>query len=260
MQAGFGSFNYLEGNLSANTSANTSAGQFAASVYANAIRSDGYRENNKLRQENAVGDLRWTNGQNTTAYLNISADNQHLGLPGGRLVTPTSSELVTDRRGAATPFDFGNKNGLDATLGVTHMLWQGTELVVDGGVRNKNQESGFFSAFGSIFDSGFKADLTSYSVTPRLLSQHMVGGMPGKLSRASTSITRSTTRPIAASGRSPDLPLRPEADDGRLLLPGDGRRTTRYRLRLRRPRAAQFHQCPRPVRSECAGRGVFFRA
>ena len=83
VQAGFGSFNYMEGNLSANTSANTSAGQFAASVNANAIRSDGYRENNKLRQENAVGDFRWTNGQDTTAYFNVSADNQHLGLPGG---------------------------------------------------------------------------------------------------------------------------------------------------------------------------------
>ena len=32
VQAGFGSFNYLEGNLSANTSARTSAGQFAAAV------------------------------------------------------------------------------------------------------------------------------------------------------------------------------------------------------------------------------------
>ncbi len=84
MQAGFGSFNYREGNLS-RSRANTSAGQFAASVYANAIRSDGYRENNKLRQENAVGDFRWTNGTDTTAYLNVSADDQHLGLPGGRL-------------------------------------------------------------------------------------------------------------------------------------------------------------------------------
>jgi len=177
VQAGFGSFNYREGNLSANTSA---AG-FAASVYANAIRSDGYRENNKLRQENAVGDLRWNDGRDTTAYFNISGDNQHLGLPGGRRVTLTSSELVTNRRGAATPFDFGDKNGLNATLGVTRVLWQGTELVVDGGVRNKKQESGFFSAFGSIFDSGFKADLTSLSITPRLLSQHVIGGAPGKL-------------------------------------------------------------------------------
>ena len=70
--------------MSPRTRPRHSAGQFAASVHANGIRSDGYRENNKLRQENAVGDFRWTNGQGTTAYLNLSADNQHLGLPGGR--------------------------------------------------------------------------------------------------------------------------------------------------------------------------------
>jgi iron complex outermembrane receptor protein len=178
VQAGFGSFNYVEGNLSANTSATTSAGQFAASVNANVIRSDGYRENNKLRQENAVGDFRWNNGQGTTAYFNVSADNQHLGLPGGRRVTLTTSELVTNRRGAATPFDFGDKSGINGTLGVTHMLWQGTELVVDGGVRHKHQESGFFSPG---FDTAFKANLTALSVTPRLLSQHMIGAVPGKL-------------------------------------------------------------------------------
>jgi iron complex outermembrane receptor protein len=181
VQAGFGSFNYVEGNLSANASANTSSGQFATSVFANAIRSDGYRENNKLRQENAVGDLRWTDGQGTSAYFNIAGDNQHLGLPGGRRVTPTTSELVTDRRGAATPFDFGEQQGVNATLGVTRELWQGTELIVDGGVRNKNQESGFFGGFGPDSDSGFKANLTSLSITPRLLSQHVIGGAPGKL-------------------------------------------------------------------------------
>jgi iron complex outermembrane receptor protein len=178
VQAGFGSFNYREGNISANTAANTSAGQFAASVSANAIRSDGYRENNKLRQENAAGDFRWSDGQGGAAYFNLSGDDQHLGLPGGRRVTLTTSELVTNRRGAATPFDFGDKRGLNATLGVTRMLWQGTELVVDGGVRNKTQQAGFFSAFG---DSGFKANLTSLSATPRLLSRHTIGGVPGKL-------------------------------------------------------------------------------
>jgi iron complex outermembrane receptor protein len=177
VQAGFGSFNYREGNVSANTS----AGQFAASVFANAVRSDGYRENNRLRQENAVGDFRWSDGQGTTAYFNLSGDDQHVGLPGGRRVTLTTSELVTNRRGAATPFDFGDRKGINGTLGVTHTLWQGTELIVDGGIRYKNQEAAFFVTGAPIFDSGVTADLTSYSVTPRLLRQHMIGNMPGKL-------------------------------------------------------------------------------
>ena len=255
VQAGFGSFNYMEGNLSANTSANTSAGQFAASVHANAIRSDGYRENNKLRQENAVGDFRWTNGQDTTAYFNISGDNQHLGLPGGRRVTLTTSELVTNRRGAATPFDFGDKNGVNATLGMTRMLWQGTELVVDGGVRHKNQEAGFFSAFGPAFDSGFKANLTSLSVTPRLLSQHMIGGVPGKLI---TGID--VYHSIYDSDRSLHLGDPPihrydlKQTTAALYFQETVERAARHRHRLRRARAAQRDQRARPLGSECAGR------
>ena len=177
VQGAFGSFKYLEGNVSANGS----SGPWSASVHANGIRSDGYRENNELRQKNAVGDLRWNNGQGTGAYLTLSADDQHLGLPGGRRVTLTTSELVTNRRGAATPFDFGDKKGLNATLGVTHMLWSGTELIVDGGVRHKKQEAGFFSAFGVDFDTGVAADLTSLSLTPRISSIHQLGAMPGKL-------------------------------------------------------------------------------
>ncbi|WP_291854658.1 TonB-dependent receptor [Bradyrhizobium sp.] len=177
VQAGFGSFNTVEGNLAANTS----SGPFAASVHANGLRSDGYRQNNRLRQDNAAGDFRWSDGQGGGAYFNLSGDDQHLGLPGGRRVTLTTSELATNRRGATSPFDFAERQGLNATLGVSRVLWPGTEIVVDGGVRNKRQEAGFFSAFGSAFDSGFKANLTALSATPRLLSQHSVGGAPGKL-------------------------------------------------------------------------------
>ena len=57
----------------------------------------------------------------------------------------------------------------------------GTELIVDGGVRHKHQQAGFFSAFGPDFDSGFKATMTTLSLTPRLSSAHNLGGMPGKL-------------------------------------------------------------------------------
>jgi iron complex outermembrane receptor protein len=178
VQGAFGSYNYVEGNVSANGS----SGPFSAAAYANAVSAHGYRDNNQLHQKNAVGDLRWTNGQGTSAYLNLSGDEQHLGLPGGLRVSPTFNQLLIDRRAAATPFDFANKEGMNATAGVTHMLWQGTELIVDGGVRQKNQQAAFFcGAFCSDFDTGFKATLTAGSFTPRLTSQHNLGGMTGKL-------------------------------------------------------------------------------
>jgi len=172
-----GSYGYGEGNASASGS----SGPFAGSGFGNVIGSQGYRENNVLRQQTGVGDFRWTDGQGTSGYLNISGDNQHLGLPGGRLVTLTTNELVTNRRGAATPFDFAEKDGVNATVGVTRMLWPGTELIVDGGVRNKNQRAAFFSSFSPDFDSGFKATLTTWSLTPRIASNHDINGMAGRL-------------------------------------------------------------------------------
>ena len=81
-------------------------------------------QNNQLQQQNGVGDFRFT-GDQGGAYLNLSADNQHLGFPGGRLVTPTFSLVDSDPRGAATPFDFGDKQGLNGTIGVTRTAGAG---------------------------------------------------------------------------------------------------------------------------------------
>ena len=171
-----GSYKYYAGSISANVS----SGPFAASAFGNVINSDGYRENNELRQRNAVTDFRYT-GDMGSVYLNLSADSQNLGLPGGRLVTLMTSQLETDRRGAATPFDYGKKNGVNVTAGVTRTVTQGTELIVDGGVRYKKQESAFFSTFGSDFDAALDTALTTYSVTPRIVSAHNLFGAPGKL-------------------------------------------------------------------------------
>jgi iron complex outermembrane receptor protein len=176
VQGQVGSYRYGE----ADALFSGSNGPFAASVAGNAISSGGYRLNNKLHQQNAIGDFRWSDGQGTGAYLNLSGDDQHLGLPGGRRVSAAANinQVVTDPRGAATPFDYANKQGVNATLGVTRVIVPGTELIIDGGVRQKNQQAAFFDPFG---DSGFKATLTTFSLTPRLTSQHDLGGMSGKL-------------------------------------------------------------------------------
>jgi iron complex outermembrane receptor protein len=176
VQGQVGSYRYGE----ADASFSGSNGPFAASVAANAISSGGYRFNNKLHQQNAVGDFRWSDGQGTGAYLNLSANEQHLGLPGGRRVSAKENvnQVITDPRGADTPFNYANKEGITATLGVTRVLVPGTELIIDGGVRQKNQQAAFFFPFG---DSGVKATLTTFSLTPRLTSQHDLGGMSGKL-------------------------------------------------------------------------------
>ena len=172
----FGSFAYGEGVASANGA----WGPASASAYGNVVSSSGFRENNRLRQENGVGDLRYT-GDQGSAYFNLSADDQRLGLPGGRLVTPTFSLVESNPRGATTPFDFADKQGINTTAGVTRFLAPGTEAILDGSIRQKKQQAGFFSNFGSLFDSFVDTTLTTYSVTPRLVSNHNLAGAAGKL-------------------------------------------------------------------------------
>ena len=176
VQGSFGSFNYREGNASANTS----SGPWAVSAFANAIGSDGYRENNKLRQEGAVGSVRYA-GDQGSGYLDLSADDQHLGLPGGRHVTLTSSEVASNPTGAATPFDHGEKRGANATAGITRIVGPGTELIFDGGVRRKNQRGAFFNSFAPDFDSFVDSALTTFSLTPRMTSNYDLAGSPSKL-------------------------------------------------------------------------------
>jgi iron complex outermembrane recepter protein len=170
-----GSFRQREGAVSANAS----RGPWATSVFGNAFDSDGYRVNNALRQRNAVGDLRYSVAEGS-AYLNISADEQHIGLPGARLVDPSIgvNQLVTDRRGATTPTAFADKQGVNLTLGVTRNVVDGIEVIVDGGVRWKAQSSeSVLQGFASADDR----TLTTASFTPRFISRRGILGLPSKV-------------------------------------------------------------------------------
>ena len=175
VEAGFGSFNQRE----LNASALASQGAFAASAFGNAVNSDGYRVNDYVRQRNAVGDLRYT-GAEGSAWFNISGDDQHLGLPGARLVDQNAgiNELVTDRRGATTPNAYSSKTGGSLTLGASRMIGSSIELIVDGNLRRKDQTI-FSSLFG--FDTSDVRELTTGSITPRANINTQVFGAPTKI-------------------------------------------------------------------------------
>jgi iron complex outermembrane receptor protein len=168
----FGTFKQHEGTVAANGS----TGNFTGSVYANGIESDGFRQNNVLRQHTAVGDVRYTAAEGS-AYVNISADDQHLGLPGARRVTLTSSELATNPLGATTPFDYGNKQGLNVTLGVTRMVMPGTEIIVDGSWRYKAQQTASLLEFQEVY---LATTVGTASFTPRVINNVTMFGMPWK--------------------------------------------------------------------------------
>ena len=125
------------------------------------------------KQYGGVADIRYTHDYGSF-YLNLSADDQHVGLPGSGADSPSEGifNLITDRRGAFTPFDFADKQGQNGTIGLTHMLAPGVELIVDGGVRKKQEQAQFFLATRIRRDhesaTGGRYQLTTSSFTPRV--------------------------------------------------------------------------------------------
>jgi iron complex outermembrane receptor protein len=176
LESAVGSFRYKEERASVHGA----SGPWSAAFSGVGIGTDGYRENSQLRQKDFNGDVRYTTGEGSV-YFNMAADDQKLGLPGGRLVDPSAgiNELVTARTGAATPNDYANKQGQNYTLGVTRTLSPGAELIVDGSLRRKAQQAELYF-MGSPYN-GVATDLTTGSFTPRLKIDNLVFGMPAKL-------------------------------------------------------------------------------
>jgi iron complex outermembrane receptor protein len=180
-EAGYGSFNQRMAAVS--TAVNS--GPWSASFYGNGIKSDGYRVNNALDQRSGIGNINYTT-PDLKAFLTVTGDDQKLGFPGGRFVDPSIglNELVTNRRGATTPFDYGNQQGASATAGFTKTLWNGADLIVDGGYRERNTQSGFFGpttplpSFASTYND---AALQTWSITPRLSVKNSIFGIPSAI-------------------------------------------------------------------------------
>ena len=175
IESAFGSFRHAEGNASVNAS----SGPFAVSLFGDDKSDDGYRRNNVLRQQTGMADFRYT-GDQGTAFATINADQQHLGLPGGRFITLAGNELVSDPRGTSTPFDYGNKQSVSLTVGVTRMLSPGVELIVDGSVRQKKVQSGFFDS-QAVPGTYVDTVLGTQSLTPRLNVTSDMFGLPSKV-------------------------------------------------------------------------------
>jgi iron complex outermembrane receptor protein len=120
------------------------------------------------------------NGSEGAAWAVIAADDQHLGLPGARLVDQAAgiNQLVTDRRGATTPNAFGDKTGEGVTLGVSRKFGNVVELIVDGNLRRKDQKA-FSTLFG--FDTSDSRGLTNAAITPRAIIDTQIASMPTKV-------------------------------------------------------------------------------
>lgn len=131
----------------------------------NASRLDthNYRDNNALRQGNALADMRWT-GNGGTLSLKAGADDQSLRLPGAL----NEAQIAANRRQAATPRDFSDRWGGFFNLGGDFRAGAG-EVAVNLGYREKNIHA---SIIGSPIDS----DTRAWSFSPRIKLSHRLGG------------------------------------------------------------------------------------
>ena len=118
---------------------------------------DGYRRNNRLRQDGIAGDLRLF-GDRSGLAMKFGGDEQRLGLPGPR----DENQLTSDPRGATNPSDWSAQNGSYVTLqGRTD--FGRVELAADLGQRDQRSAANYRS-LASYLD--IKTRSTTFS--PRL--------------------------------------------------------------------------------------------
>ncbi len=160
LQAGSGSDHFRELNVSA---AHATQG-YSMSAWGSQVESNGYRENNELRQKNLTLELRRRIAVGEL-FMHVDLDDQKLGLPGGRIVDPSTGQNdLLNPRGAQTPNDYALENGVAAYVGGSFALNDSAELIVDASVRRKDQDSDFRNQ-----QQSRDTDLTTWGFTPRLL-------------------------------------------------------------------------------------------
>ncbi len=191
VEGAVGSYGFQEGRISAAAS----SGPWSTSVYGNSVGTSGYRQNSKLNQQNAVGTLNYKT-PGWSSYLTIIGDRQAQDLPGALPNLPSSAPFsnpigLNNPRASVTPLNWATKQDWNITAGFTNTLGPGAELIVDGGVRRKYQQSNFLNYFnnpGFVFDPSTAGPLsyantvmTTSSLTPRLDVSHHAFGVPNHL-------------------------------------------------------------------------------
>ncbi|MBI5659911.1 MAG: TonB-dependent receptor [Nitrosomonadales bacterium] len=171
--ARLGSYNTREWQLSLGARGERAGMHISAST----LDSANYRANNNIAQNNLEADVRTIAGYGD-AVLKFGADNQSLRYPGVRRVNPAISQdqMTTDRRGTATPLDYGKRQGVHVSLGTSQQLGFG-ELAAEIAYRDKKQQA-YFAAFGGSY---LDTNLNRLSFTPRLKAEHQLGGTGNEL-------------------------------------------------------------------------------
>lgn len=142
-------------------------------VHGSHFESDNYRDNNRVRIDNAQADVRWS-GDASSLVLKLGADDQRSGLPG----SISEAQITANRKQAATPNDFATQRGGHLNLAAQTQI--GTaDLAVNLGYREKDTTSSFF--VGTPFRNNVDTQVNVWTLAPRLRLKPQFGGWDNNL-------------------------------------------------------------------------------
>ncbi len=135
--------------------------------------SDNYRDNNRVRIDNAQADVRWM-GDASSLTLKLGADDQRNGLPGAI----SEAQIRANPRQAATPNDFATQRGGYLNLAAQTRIGSG-DLAVNLGYREKDTTASFF--VGTPFRNNVDTQVSVWTLAPRLRLKPQFGGWDNNL-------------------------------------------------------------------------------
>lgn len=130
--------------------------------------SDNYRDNNRVRIDNAAADVRWT-GDTRSLDLAFGADDQRHGLPG----VLREAQIAVNRRQAANRHNFATQRGGYLNLASRAALGSG-DLVVSFSHRRRETGASFLA--GTPLHNNVDTDTTVWTLSPRLNLRSRIGG------------------------------------------------------------------------------------
>ena len=156
----------LRGNASA------SGDRLGLGMYANAYKTNNYRDNNQFDQVNLLGDLRYALDRGQLS-LKFGANDQSLRLPGAL----TQAQIAANPRQAATPNDYSTLQGAFATASGNYVLGD-VELAADLAYRGSTAEAFFDSPFFPVY---VQAVSSTTQFSPRFRWELAPGGVRSQL-------------------------------------------------------------------------------
>jgi iron complex outermembrane receptor protein len=155
-----------------------SNGPLGGAVAAEVLNTDGYRDNNQLRQHNGFMDLRARAGS-TKFSLTGTFEDQQLEMPGGRSASfvTNNTDFANDPRGADTPRDWADQQGFTLSPRATIPLGENAALHLDAARRHDSRQ--VFEAANTAPYS--ETDIDSYNLNPRLVVQGSTAGLRNHL-------------------------------------------------------------------------------